>query len=43
MVVLIMFPQQNNYIINTEAIINKNIGIIDKKNWQNFQKIEEIS
>ncbi len=34
MVVLIMFPQQNNnYItsINIEVIINENIGIIDEK------------
>ncbi len=33
-----MFPQQNNYIINIEVIINKNIGIMMKKNWQNILK-----
>ncbi len=32
MVVLIIFQQQNNYIINIEVIINENIGIIDEKN-----------
>ncbi len=36
-----MFPQQNNYIINIEVIVNENIGIIDEKkltNRENFLK-----
>ncbi len=37
-VVLIMFPQQNNYIINIEVIINENIGIIDEKKLTKFSK-----
>ncbi len=30
MLVLIVFPLDNNCIINTEVIIDKNIGIIDE-------------
>ncbi len=30
-IVLVVFPLKNNHIINIEVIIDKNIGIIDKK------------
>ncbi len=33
-----MFPQQNNYIINIEMIINENIGIIDEKKFDKIFK-----
>ncbi len=33
-----MFPQQNNYIIDIEVIINENILIIDEKKIDNIFK-----
>ncbi len=43
MVVFIMSPQQIITSLISKWLLTKILGLLMKKNWQNFQKIEEIS